>query len=321
MKTPISRCRAKNGPLSCRYHSSGVSGGIAAKISQLEQRIETDNANGVETPADVFEELSRRKDELKLAQREIDSRKLHQSLFRQMEKLSNSGTEDIPHCPKQLEMDGRVVDVIRGHRLPESTRRLLRKNGYGCPDLMEISPSGNGAPLFHDLMEKTRVGKFASSVWVYDEDEYANMRLFVGRHGECGYALKTHDDGTIDIVSVFSMPKNSIKAISDITDEEFGQIEPRISQSMLLSAVANGGRVLDCFDTVLPQLYASVGFKEYSRDSWNEEYKPEGWDYDTYKSYNNGRPDVVYMRWDPSAWASPTLLHSAQIDYEELERD
>ena len=94
--------------------------------------------------------------------------------------------------------------------------------------------------------------------------------------------------------------------------------ESRVAQSMLVSALANGGRILDCFDTVLPQLYASVGFREYAREPWNEEYKREGGNYDTYKAYNDGRPDVVYMRWSAEAWASPTLLHSAEIDYETL---
>jgi hypothetical protein len=69
--------------------------------------------------------------------------------------------------------------------------------------------------------------------------------------------------------------------------------------SALALAVKEGGRRLDCYDTVLPQLYSSAGFKAVARVRFDEEYKPPGWDYDTFKAFNNGRPDVVGMVYDP----------------------
>jgi hypothetical protein len=35
-----------------------------------------------------------------------------------------------------------------------------------------------------------------------------------------------------------------------------------------------------------------------ARLKWDDQYKPEGWDYELYKKYNNGRPDVVFMAYD-----------------------
>lgn len=65
-------------------------------------------------------------------------------------------------------------------------------------------------------------------------------------------------------------------------------------------AVEQGGTKLDCFDTVLPEIYSVNGFKVVQRDAWNETYAPEGWDKKTFEKYNNGEPDVVYMQHDPA---------------------
>ena len=310
---PASKCRAKGGPGTCRYHSASVMGGLAARIKSLEDAIASydGDAEGLEKLED---ELEHRIAQQKKLRREVDSRKLHESLHRGLAKMVSEGTGDVPRRPSSVSLLDWDVPVVAGHRLPDSTRRVLKAAGYGCPDMLEIDAKSGGAEAFHDLMEMTRTGRFASSVWVYDEEDYRKMRLFTGRYGECGYALKEGDSGELEIVSVFSMPKKNLSAISKITDEDMEGIESRVSQSMLLSAIANGGRILDCFDTVLPQLYASVGFKEYDRASWDEEQKPAGWDYETYADYNGGRPDVVFMRWDGEAWSRPGETDPSEYD-------
>lgn len=144
--------------------------------------------------------------------------------------------------------------------------------------LYEIEPKA-GAGVFREQIHKLKSGhKFHASVYVYEEEEYKDMRLFMTDDGKSGIALKS--DG--DIVSVFSLDDSKYKGSAC---------------SMIATAVKLGGSKLDCFDTVLPKIYKQEGFKEVGRDKWAEEYKPEGWEYDTYKSYNNGRPDVVYMEY------------------------
>ena len=56
---------------------------------------------------------------------------------------------------------------------------------------------------------------------------------------------------------------------------------------------------LDCFDTVLPNLYADAGFVPVARLAWNDDYSPDGWDYQLFDTFNGGRPDVVFMAYDP----------------------
>jgi hypothetical protein len=120
---------------------------------------------------------------------------------------------------------------------------------------------------------KAKIGDKASSVYVYPAEEYKDMKMFLSKDGTAGFAVKK--DG--DIVSVFSTEKG-------------------LSTYMLQMAIANGGEKLDCFDTYLTKIYKENGFVEYDRDKWNEQYKPDGWNKDYYKQYNNGEPDVVYMK-------------------------
>lgn len=123
--------------------------------------------------------------------------------------------------------------------------------------------------------------RFHASVYVYDEAEYCDKRLFVTDDGKAGFALAGDE-----IVSVFRHPDSAY---------------PNAAPALIAAAVSEGGRRLDCFDTVLPAAYARAGFVPVARLRWNDDYAPEGWDYDTYRVFNGGRPDVVFMAYDPAA--------------------
>ncbi|MGO2933157.1 hypothetical protein [Microbacterium sp.] len=131
-------------------------------------------------------------------------------------------------------------------------------------------------------MEELRQGnRFHASVYVYDSDEYRDMRMFTTDDGKAGFALKGDE-----IVSVF--------VHSD--SEHRGS-----AQALMAAAVEQGGRRLDCYDTILPSVYARAGFVPVARVRWNDDYAPDGWDYPTYQPFNNGRPDVVFMAYNPAA--------------------
>ena len=49
----------------------------------------------------------------------------------------------------------------------------------------------------------------------------------------------------------------------------------------------------------MPSLYSEAGFRAVARLPFNDEYAPPGWNYDTFKKFNGGRPDVVFMVHDP----------------------
>lgn len=130
-------------------------------------------------------------------------------------------------------------------------------------------------------------GKKSAQVYEYSPEEYKQMRLFTAENGQSGFALKP--DG--DIVSVFSSEKGSLAGLMKL-------------------AIQNGGNKLDCFDTMLPKIYKKFGFIEVDRVKWNEEYKPADWDKEFFKQWNNGEPDVVYMklRQTPPAPIEPQQL-------------
>ena len=134
---------------------------------------------------------------------------------------------------------------------------------------------------------KKQLGDKGASVSVYSEEDYKDMDLYLSEDGQSGIAVKPNGD----IVSVFA-----------------GDNAPRGSgYTLMLLAIQNGGRQLDCFDTHLPDYYSLIGFKPVAKMKWDDEYIPEGWKAkarmlrkDNFKDYNNGEPDVVFMVYDPN---------------------
>lgn len=186
------------------------------------------------------------------------------------------GYQDGNRPESGLIVAGKHVRVIGVHNPPQERAAELRALGKSTPDLYEINPEDSSA-FYDKIMDLQKGNKWHASVYVYPVEEYKDMRIFLASDGESGIAIKK--DG--DIVSVFSSPIAK---------------DRQSANSMIATAVTLGGNKLDCFDTVLPKIYAQEGFVEVGRDTWNDEYKPDGWEYETYKGFNNGRPDVVYMK-------------------------
>lgn len=181
--------------------------------------------------------------------------------------------------PRLLIGDRKVVPT-QVHTLDTVRASQLRRRGDSTPDLYELASSD--ADLYREQMEQLKGGnRFASSVHIYSDDEYANMRLFVTDDGRSGIAL--NDD---EIVSAFSH-----------RDSKY----PSAAKSMLAVAVQQGGRRLDCFDTALPRIYSEAGFVPVARLKWNDDYAPDDWNCTVYSRYNGGRPDVVFMAHDHAA--------------------
>lgn len=143
----------------------------------------------------------------------------------------------------------------------------------------ELRPAGAGR--FHIAIDAAKASNpNGAAVTLHSPNDYSHMRLFTTPDRLAGFAL---DGG--NIVSVFKNPTSKIK---------------NFAGKALALATQNGGRQLDCFDTALPRIYSESGFRAVARLAFNDEYKPEGWDYDRFKDYNGGRPDVVFMVHDPA---------------------
>lgn len=153
-------------------------------------------------------------------------------------------------------------------------------SGDSAPVYLELGEK-NASQVFHNAISASvKNNAHGSSVEIKDASDYKGMRLFVTEGGDAGFAISK--DG--DLVSVFATPGKGGKKAG----------------SMLFLAIQEGAQTLDCFDTVLPYIYSQMGFKPIARIKWNDDYAPEGWDYELYKKYNNGRPDVVFMAYDPN---------------------
>lgn len=168
-------------------------------------------------------------------------------------------------------------EVVARYNLPRKQQKEFQKFGVATPPLYEVSSPAE----FAQLVDQARnTSKFGGAVHVYTPEEYAEMRTFVTRDGQAGFAIKP--DG--DIVSVFNTVGGSHRGVA---------------RHMLALAIQEGGTKLDAFEVIvpgkggrgmLPKLYASMGFREVRRDSWDDQYMPPGWDKDVL-----GEPDVVYM--------------------------
>lgn len=125
-----------------------------------------------------------------------------------------------------------------------------------------------------------RSHKFGTSVDVYDPASYEGYDLLV-----------VERDGETATASI--SPSGEIGAVT----KSLGGKADMVAQ--VFDAAVSTGRVkwLNGFDTVLPGIYSELGFKAEARLPFNDEYAPDGWDFDVYKKFNAGRPDVVFMRY------------------------
>jgi hypothetical protein len=178
----------------------------------------------------------------------------------------------------------RYVDEFKGGA---GLKRVLKNNGVDAPSYLEIDNSDSASvQKFADMIQESKESsQWGSSVYVYPNEDYANMRLLIAKDGKSGAAVKK--DG--DIVSVFS------------------HSDSKAGRAVLEAAIAAGGTKLDCFDTVLPSYYAAHGFKAVSRLKWDDSQAPENWDKSVYGKHNNGEPDVVFMAYDPSYYGTYSI--------------
>jgi hypothetical protein len=175
----------------------------------------------------------------------------------------------------------RVLDIpsVAVFKPAATFKNALAEVPADTPAFLEVG--ADGAKTFRDsILSAKQATPFGAAVHVYDQADYEGMRLFLTEDAKAGFALKGDD-----IVSVF------------VGDAHRGAVN-----GILQLATQEGGRRLDAFDTVLPNLHAAHGFKAVARIGWNDEYEPEGWNKETFKDFNKGEPDVVFMVHDPESF-------------------
>jgi len=184
--------------------------------------------------------------------------------------------------------DGKGFRVLGERAIAEYSPVIKFKNALksidvNAPKFYEFS--ADSAPVFEKAIAASKENNpYGASVYVYPVEDYANMRMFMTDDGKAGFALKDND-----IVSVFSQPPH-IGGVNGI----------------MQLAIQEGGRKLDCFDTVLPDFYFNNGFQIASRLKWSEDQKPPDWNKETFSKFNDGEPDVVFMAYEPTNNRRPT---------------
>lgn len=196
----------------------------------------------------------------------------------QGDRSTLSGLGDRGSRSPRLLIGDRKIQPVAAHTLPAGECTSFAARGLSAPALYELDPADAGV-YREQMLKLAHKNSYAASVHVYDEDEYRQMRLLVTDDGKAGVAL--NDD---EIVSAFGHKDCAY---------------PKAVQSMIHQATRLGGRRLDCFDTILPTLYADAGFVPVARLAWNDDYAPDGWDYQQFSRFNGGRPDVVFMAYGP----------------------
>lgn len=204
--------------------------------------------------------------------------------------------------------NGQTVRTVGTWGPPADRQAVLAASGLPTPLVHELHPSE--APLFRAMvaaLADPEGNRFHACISPYSVGDYATMRLFVTADGSGGCAL--HGD---EMVSGFSYPSPGKKPAA---------------RSLLATLVSLGGRRLECFDTVLPWVYALEGMVVVARTRFFEEGLPPGWDLETYADFNNGRPDTVFMAFDPAALdgayiegsgtlvSTNTIAHAAVRDF------
>lgn len=204
------------------------------------------------------------------------------------ERLNRAGDGEVRVVERRSNKDDRRLRGIDATLTPtRKYQETLNLSEIESPAFHELTRTDNNAKKFRDaIIAAKETLKFGSSVWVYDQAEYADMKLFLSEDGLAGFAIK--DDG--DVVSVFN------------TDTDKNRQDPTSERNwsgmvhwMMEIAKDQGGTKLDCFDTVLPIFYALSGFQEVGRATWDDQYKPADWSKEDYEKFNNGEPDIVFM--------------------------
>ncbi len=174
--------------------------------------------------------------------------------------------------------------------LDPNVRKAFKAAGIAAPNIFELETTDKGAITFRQaISEATRNRAVGLAAQIKSKSEYEGMRLFLTEDGKAGFAL---DGG--DIVSAFTN-----KSIS-------GQ---SMAYPLLLAAIGRGGRLLDAFDTVLPDIYSEAGFRAISRIAFSDEAFLENHTREelntfkeTFKDFNKGSPDIVFMAYDDRSY-------------------
>ena len=148
---------------------------------------------------------------------------------------------------------------------------------YQQPDGYEVNIHGPTAEQFSAMGKMAQqANKFGTSVEIKAPQDYHGYELLMAGDGLAQASISPEGE----LGSVVRGAKGSAQDVD----------------AVIRAALATGKvKWLNGFDTILPSLYNAYGFEAVARLAFVDDYRPDGWDFNTYAKFNKGRPDVVFM--------------------------
>jgi len=179
-----------------------------------------------------------------------------------LSRTNQLGTEHTPHIPSK------------------SYSAQLTENNASSPVWNKLTGKNSNKVFLKAINSAVKeMGEYGASVDIPSEISEGS-KLYLTKDAKAGFIIKPGGY----IVSVFNSPSSP---------HEY------INHSLLTMAVQAGGRKLDAFNIYLTDIYANAGFKPVSKTPFDVELKPEGWDFEAFKEWNNGKPDIYAYVYDP----------------------
>ena len=266
---------------------------IQTRIESIEAQIGRRISQGRDTKdlEERYQELIAKREALQRGE-QVDDREAGQEADAGTEGTVPRGVAGAPSRSARVERRGDSLRDVSGNviatRIPEPTNaEALREEGVRVVELFEVDKEQSEF-FRNSLITASEASQFGGSVTIHEPEYYQqdDVRMFLTQDGLGGVVLNGDE-----IVSGFMHPEASDRGQGAIV-------------SMVSNMVDLGGRRLDAYDTVLPKFYAEAGFRPVARLRWNDDFAPEGWDYKLYNRWNNGRPDIVFMTFDPDRFGS-----------------
>jgi len=148
---------------------------------------------------------------------------------------------------------------------------------YQQPDDYEVNVHGPTAEQFSAMGKVAQqANKFGTSIEIKAPQDYNGFELLMAGDGLAQAAISPEGE----LNGVVRGSKGSARDVDAV-----------------INAALSTGKVkwLQGFDTTLPSVYNAYGFEAVARLAFVDEYRPDGWDFNTYSKFNNGRPDIVFM--------------------------
>jgi len=176
------------------------------------------------------------------------------------------------------------VNIVAEYTLDDNIDKKIKITSPKFKGVQTIYEITDGDVYREMLIKSLEDNPHSASVTVHSAEEFGNMRMFITEDGSTGVTLTK--EGFLG--GGFSMSR------------------PQNLPQLLILGIKEGATTAEAFDTVLPDYYTSFGFKAVSRTAFNHKYRPlvkngnavKDWDYETYKEFNNGRPDIVFFIYD-----------------------